>query len=127
MAGVVGSARPASAHELAPRVVREIVRLQGYVGDLPDGVEPRGELSLQVFAERYDVRVTDWQVFGVTENAPAGSPPSELRLQGDRAQLGLLASVADRRITLLGERRPGSSEIFLLALDVCPPLPRAGG
>ena len=124
---VVSYARVASAHNQAPLVVREIVRLQGYLGDLPSGLAARGETTLQVLAERYRVRVTDWQVFSTTENAAVESPPPELRLQGSREDLAKLAAMSNRRITVLAERRPGSTEIFLLALDVCPPLQDGGG
>jgi len=119
--------RGASAHNQAPLVVREIVRLQGYLGDLPSGLAARGETTLQVLAERYRVRVTDWQVFSTTENVAVESPPPELRLQGNREDLAKLAAMSNRRITVLAERRPGSTEIFLLALDVCPPLQDGGG
>jgi hypothetical protein len=123
--GVAGSVDLASAHPQTPRVLREIVRLQGYLGDPPPGVASSGEMTLVVFSERHRLRVTDWQVFGTSDVAPSEECPSELRLQGDRAQLAGIASLAGRRITLLGERRPGSGEVFLLALDVCPPVAAA--
>ena len=75
-----------------------------------------------MFAEHYLVRVTAWQVFSVTEDVAAAGPPAELRLHGDREELAKLAAMSNRRVTILGERRPSSTEVFLLALDACPPL-----
>ena len=114
--------RPAAAHPEASRVIREIVRLQGYFGAAPAGVPLQREVSLLVLADRYALKVTDFQVFGTTE-APVGAvEPNELRVQGDRAKLAEFSKVSGQRVTILGERRPGSSEIFLLSLDLCPPV-----
>jgi acyl-CoA synthetase (AMP-forming)/AMP-acid ligase II len=86
-------------------------RMQGYLGDLPSGLAARGETTLQVLAERYRVRVTDWQVFGTTENAAVESPPPELRLQGNR-EIRDAGRDANRRITVspsVARGRPRSS------------------
>jgi hypothetical protein len=116
-----GFPRPAAAHPEASRVIREIVRIQGHLGATPAGVPVQRDVTLLVLADRYEMKVTDFQVFGTTE-APVGAvEPSEIRVQGDRAKLAELAQVSGQRVTILGERRPGSSEIFLLALDLCPP------
>ena len=121
---VLATFRPqASAHPQAPLVVREIVRLQGYLGAVPPGLAVQREVTLLALGERHVMKVTDAQVFGTTEAAAPKAEPSEIRLQGDRARLAELAHVGSARVTILGERRPGSSELFLLALDQCPPAP----
>jgi hypothetical protein len=124
VAGGLGvAAGVASAHPQTPRIVREMVRLQGTLGEAPSGAPGSREMVLLVFGEHRRLQVTDWRVFATTGEDPRGDPPSEVRLQGDRSELGRLAASSGRRITVLGERRPGSNEIFVLALDVCPPLP----
>jgi hypothetical protein len=117
--------RPASAHPEAARVIREIVRLQGYFGAVPPGSPVQREVTLLVLADRYSMKVTDWQVFATSEAPPGAVESNELRLQGDRARLADFAKIGSERVTILGERRPGSSEVFLLALDLCPSPPPA--
>lgn len=120
LAVVVG---PAAAHPEASRVIREIVRLQGTFGAAPASIPVQREVTLLVLADRYPMKVTDWQIFGTAEAPLGATEPNELRIQGDRVKLAEFAEIkGEQRVTILGERRPGSSELFLLALDLCPPL-----
>lgn len=117
------AAAPAATHPQQPVPVREIVRLQGYLAP-PHGQEAPHQMFLVVHGERYRLHVTEFHVLrsagpGAPEN---DAPPAELRLEGDRRLLAGLASISAQRVTLLGERRPGAAEMFLLALDICPPL-----
>lgn len=117
------AAAPAAAHPQQPVLVREIVRLQGYLAP-PRGQEVPHQMLLAVHGERYRLHVTEFQVLrSAGPGAPQDdAPPAELRLEGDRRLLAGLASISAQRVTLFGERRPGAAEIFLLALDICPPL-----
>jgi hypothetical protein len=63
--------------------------------------------------------LTQRQVLGNETAAPA--LPARLLLQGDREILVKIAAARpEQRVTILGERRSGGVDLFLLATDFCP-------
>jgi len=118
-------APPVAAHDMPRTAVRELVRLQGYF--LEAGAQAGGEtLDVEVQGQVRPFRLVDRQVFIAVAAAgrPAEAEPARLTLQGTRELLARAAQARPgTRVTLLGERRPGSSEIFLAAVDLCPEPP----
>ena len=116
-------ATAAFAHPPPQLATRELVRLQGHVGKKANqGVKQR--VLVVALGVEYAFGATDWQVFGFSD-APPQSPrvaPPRLVLQGSRELLAAFASArADQTVTILAEHRPGSSDLFVLTLDLCPP------
>ena len=113
----------APAHTVAPEVIRELVRIQGYRAPAPRGVEVERELTLVVLGTPLRLAATEWRLFGFSD--PAGRPtpaePPQLMLQGERPLLHRIATAhADQRMTILAERRPGGDDLFVLTVDLCP-------
>jgi hypothetical protein len=114
------------AHETAPSRVREIVRVQGWVGtepppDATDAVVRTAELT--VLGESRLLHAIEWRTFRLDEvpDAPSAAPTTTFTLQGGRRLLRRFRDVrTDQRVTILAERRPGSRDLFLLAVDFCP-------
>jgi len=102
---------------------REIVRLQGYREKLPPGQQTRGEIVLSILGEDHEFHLTDWRRFRLTdEEAPGETDPSRFSLQAERAVLVKITGARpEQRVTILGERRLNGPDIFVLALDLCPP------
>jgi len=113
-------ARTGGAHEPPPRTpVREFVRLQGTVR--ADGDAPAGRLHLTVLGTTHPFAATAHDVYGLTPDATA-PPGASYALQGPRPLLTRLAAARpDQTVTILAEHRPGSTDLFVLALDLCPP------
>jgi hypothetical protein len=64
---------------------------------------------------------SDLRTFGFTDVPPV-EPPAGTRftLQGPRDLLTRSAAAkADQIVTILAEHRPGSSDLFVLTLDIC--------
>ncbi len=117
-------APPAPAHKLAGQSVRELVRIQGYRSPAPSSVPVVRELTLAVLGRQLPFAAVEWRVFSLAEAGGESEPtaPAALALQGERTLLRRIATArTDQRLTLLAERRPGSSDLFLLAVDLCPP------
>jgi hypothetical protein len=117
---------PAYAHGPERRAARELVRLQGYVGAEPTGAEGEYEVTVTARGVDHRFRVTEWRRFVLGDPPPtAAAPeraPARLVLQADFEVLSRLAKArADQLLTLLAERRAGSSDLFVLTLDRCPP------
>jgi hypothetical protein len=116
-------AAPCAAHNVAPQPVRELVRIQGYRTPAPQGVPVQREMTLIVLGQQLQFAVTEWRVF-VFSDAPGAAkaePPQGL-LQGERSLVHPITSARpDQQITVLAERRPGSADLFVLAVDLCPP------
>lgn len=113
----------AIAHQPA-HTAREIVRIQGRRGAAPTGTTVVREVTLAALGQEHRFFATDWQRFGFAdETAPAAAEERpRLMLQGKREQLARFAAARpEQTITILAERRPGSADLFLLALDLCPP------
>ena len=111
----------ALAHTPERQIDREMVRLQGYRALKPADATIVGELDLNVLGTDHHFYLTAWQRFGVETAATPSPPDSHLALQGERADLIKVGSARpSQRVTILGERRPGAHDLFLLALDLCP-------
>ena len=119
---LVLAAAPAGAHNPEPKIDREIVRLQGYRGARPAEANVVAEIAMNVFGVEHKFYATDWQQYGFSAEARGGQPaPARLMLQGDRAALARVGDARpEQRVTILAERRPTSSDLFILAVDLCP-------
>lgn len=111
------------AHPVTPQVVRELVRIQGQrlTGNDPAPAGAR-DVTLIVLGQRVPFRASEWRTFSVSD-ATATPPPerNELTVQGDRKELLAISRARpEQRLTILAERRPGASDLFLLAVDRCP-------
>ena len=118
------AASSGQAHDLPAREAnREIVRLQGYREKLPSGVKAQREVVLSIFGEEHKFYLTDWRRFRLTdEKPPEETDRMRFDLQAKRAVLAKIAGARpDQLVTILGERRTTGSDIFILALDLCPP------
>ena len=117
---VVLAARPGGAHD-PPRVVsREIVWLKGQRRGA--GVAPAGRMTVHAQGVDHDFAAVEREVYGLTDaGAPAPSVPDRVALQGPRELLArFVAAGPSQTITILGERRTGGGDVFVLHLDVCP-------
>lgn len=117
-------ATSAAAHRLSGQPERELVRIQGYRSPAPRGVQVARELTLAVLGRTLPLAAVEWRIFSLAETRDERAPtlPAALTLQGERALLRRIAGArAEQRLTLLAEHRPGSSDLFLLAVDLCPP------
>ena len=113
-------AAPADAHDTKAPAIREMVRLQGRVGDATPA--PGGsKLSLTVLGQPLAFTADEWRIFAFAEIAQQTTLPPAPQLVGDRSLLRRISTARpDQRITILAERRPGSSDLFVLAVDRCP-------
>jgi hypothetical protein len=60
-------------------------------------------------------------VYGLSSAEP-GKPADSYTLQGPRPLLARFAGARpDQLVTILAEHRPGGSDLFVLAIDLCPP------
>ncbi len=116
-------AASAFAHPPPQLATRELVRLQGHVAKKEDQTVKQ-RLVVVALGVEYAFGATDWQVFGFSD-APQPGPslaPQRVVLQGSRELLaGFAAARANQTVTILAEHRPGSSDLFVLTLDLCPP------
>jgi hypothetical protein len=128
LACVVGLAAAVAArgHQPPRLATRELVRLQGHRTDAAaHGVKRR--LVLVTLGVEQPFAAGDWQVFSFSDApAPAEASPSaapeRFALQGSREVLARFAAARpDQTVTLLAEHRPGSTNLFVLTLDLCPP------
>ena len=115
---------PANAHEVHPSINREIVRIQGWRG-VPAGQTRGGrEVTILAAGTESSFAITEWNIFGV-EDAPRALTAAEhdrYVLQGAPDLLSRFATARPaQRVTILAERRPGGADLFVLALDLCPP------
>ena len=120
MAALTGLPR-ALAHGPEAKVEREVIRLQGYRDVAPESGGVVAEITLNVFGAEHRFHVTDWRLLSLSEEARVGKPDAHLALQGDRGTLSRIEDAKPgQRITILAERRLGSSDLFVVALDLCP-------
>jgi hypothetical protein len=119
---LAAAAPPAAAHEAEPVSAREFVRLQGYLAPPPAGVTTHGEMALTVLGQPVRFAVAEWQRFAVQADLTADDRPTQGTLQGERALLRRVsAAKPGQRITILAERRAGRTDLFVVAVDRCPP------
>jgi hypothetical protein len=118
------SGSPAAyAHDPPRPRSREIIRAQGYFGTPPAGAEAARTVELAVLGETRPLNATEWRRFAVEEKqTPADTEePARIIVQGARADLQRLKKARpEQRVTLLAERRTGSTDLFVLAVDLCP-------
>jgi len=117
------TASPAHAHTFKTHPVRELVRLQGYRAPAPQGATDVRDITLVVLGQQLRFAATDWRVYAFTDtpDLPPREEPPQAILQGDRSMLhGITAARPDQQITILAERRPGSADLFVLTVDLCP-------
>lgn len=112
--GLVGHTPP------EPGVGREIVRIQGH-RSAPADAGGAATLTISALGTEHPFTASDLRTFGLTEQARAATVGPKVALQGTRDLLSRFANARpDQTITILAERRVGSSDLFLLALDLCP-------
>ncbi len=114
----------ANAHEVHPPVNREIIRMQGFRGSAPEPTPGARSVTVLAAGTESTFTITDWQIFGVedTPRAPAAAEHDRYVLQAAPDVLSrFTAARPAQRVTILAERRPGRSDLFVLALDLCPP------
>lgn len=108
------------AHAPEPTQKREIVRLQGMVR--PDGDAPAGRLTLLALGADHAFAATDRRTFSLGADEPAAPNADRYALQGPREMLARFAAARpDQTVTILAEHHPGSKDLFVLAVDLCPP------
>ena len=111
--------RTGFAHQPLPAADRDFVRLQGYRRS--DGVAPAGRIELMALGATHPFAATAHDVYGLSAETP-GKPGDRYALQGPRPLIARFTGArADQLITILAEHRPGSTDLFVLALDLCPP------
>jgi hypothetical protein len=112
----------AGAHPPPKTVTRELVRLRG--ARRPDGDAPAGRMTLRAQGTEHPFAAVERQAFALLENE-AEEPPKvadRYTLQGPRELLNQFTTARpNQTITILAEHRPGSTDLFLLTLDLCPP------
>lgn len=116
---VLALATAAIAHPPPRTTVREIVRIQGHRGDGPR------RFTLVALGTERPFAVSDFRTLGLAEGdrpAEPALPDKPLALQGSREDLArFVAARPEQTVTILAEHRPGSADLFLIALDLCPP------
>jgi hypothetical protein len=117
------SASSVSAHGPERKGARTILRLQGYRTAPVGTAHVVQEMVLVARGIEHRFWVVDRQRFEL--EAPGITPPRErdrLTLQADFDVLARFTKARDDQlVTILGEQRPGSGDLFILALDLCPP------
>jgi hypothetical protein len=126
---VLAAAVTARGHTPPRMATRELVRIQGYrTKTAGAGVQRR--LVLTALGVEQSFAATDFQVFGFSDAPPPGAAtpsatpttPEHFVLQGSREVLTRFAAARPQQtVTLLAEHRPGSTNLFVLTLDLCPP------
>jgi hypothetical protein len=113
-------AAPAAAHDVKAPAIREMVRLQGYLGDATPA--PGGsKLTMTVLGQRLAFTAAEVRIFAFAEVDQKSTLPPASELVGDRSLLRRFTTARpDQRLTILAERRPGSTDLFVLAVDRCP-------
>jgi hypothetical protein len=112
----------ASAHPPPRTNPRELVRIQGHPGAVtpPATATP---LVLVALGTEHAFAASDVRTFGFAEVPPTEPQPgTRFVLQGARDLLVRYAAARpDQTVTILAEHRPGSNDLFVLTLDLCPP------
>ena len=110
----------AGAHPPPKMVLRESVRLQG--SRRPDGDAPGGRMTLRALGTDHPFATFSRQAFALVDEGQ--EPPAvgdRYTLQGPRELLSrFTAARPEQTVTILAEHRPGSNDLFVLTLDLCP-------
>lgn len=118
-------ASPAAAHDEPQAPLRELVRIQGHRAAAPAGAKVERQLTLTVLGEPLPFAASEWRSFAFHDPAVGAKLPAEppgYTLQGDRPLLRRISTARpDQQVTILAERRTGMSDLFVLAVDRCPP------
>jgi len=111
----------AAAHPPPRAGTRDLVRLQGHTGAVtpPSTATP---LTLVALGVERPFAASDVRTFGFADVPPVEPPPgTRFVLQGPRDLLARYAAAGpEQTVTILAEHRPGSSDLFVLTLDLCP-------
>ena len=86
-------------------------------------VPPNGrQVTFVIRGQRLPFTATDWRIFAFADDTTLKQPEApEPELVGDRPLLRrVITAQPDQLITILAERRPGSSDLFVLTVDRCP-------
>ncbi len=119
IAAVLLLPRAGATHEPPRPAVRELVRLQGH--RRTGGDAPAGRVELTALGSPHPFAATARDVYGLAPET-AGKPAERYTLQGPRPLLArFTAARPEQTVTILAEHRPGSTDLFVLALDLCPP------
>jgi len=109
----------AAAHTPPRTQHRDIVRLVGHRS--ADAAAPAGRLQLTTLGATHPFAATARDAYSLDPDEKAGLAP-RYTLQGPRALLARFANArAEQTISILAEHHAGSEELFLLAVDLCPP------
>lgn len=117
---VAGLAVPVGAHRIAPASIREVVWLEGRVRRAEQALRAERVVTLRLLGEERSLEVLDWRVLSPLGGGGAEpAPPARLDLAGDRYALARVLAARGGRVTILAERRPGATSLFLVAVDAC--------
>jgi hypothetical protein len=97
--------------------------MQGYRAPAPQGVQVARQVTFDVSGRQMPFAATEWRSFAFNDPKAKPTPvePTLILLQGERPLLHrITAARPEQRITILAERRPGSPDVFVLAVDLCP-------
>jgi hypothetical protein len=121
LAGTLVAVATARGHEPPKTVLREIVRLQG--ARRADGDAPAGRMTLRAQGVDQPFAATDRRAFVlVTENVPPPAVSDRYVLEGPRELIARFTGARpEQTVSILAEHRPGSANLFVLAIDLCPP------
>lgn len=118
LSGLVLLVATAQAHPPPRATQREIVRLTGH---MVAGAGADASLVLRVLGREYAFAAGEFRAFGYGETGGERPAGRRFALQGPRELLSRIAAARpDQRIGILADRRIGSTELFLLAVDLCP-------
>ena len=121
---VVGAAASiAHAHGTERKGARSLLRLQGYTAAPPAGTNVVQEMVLVARGVEHRFWATDRRRLELASPSTTPRPERDrLALQGDFEILARFAKLrGDQLVTILGEQRVGSADLFVLTLDTCPP------
>lgn len=112
----------ASAHPPKRGAPPDLIRLQGYRGEAPKGVETR-KLMLSAQGREQPFFANDLRRFSLLDPGATDDPDTSkpFVLQGTPETLNRFVKARpDQRITILAQWHPTRRDLFVLALDLCP-------
>jgi len=118
MAALLAFPALAVAHNPPSPAIREIVRLKGQ--RRADGAAPAGRMQLVALGSEHPFAASERDAYSLTAE-DAAKPADRYTLQGPRLLLARFAAARpEQTIVILAEHRPGSADLFVLKLDLCP-------